>query len=549
MLSEFDVFSKLRRHWFAVTLFFIPLFIYFVGNLFFQLPEILQHILLTLSAVMGIHLLDRLYLVNDTEKTLNNLVNNIRTDITDQTQSLIHTSKSLQSMDQTGITRIYPNRSDAAPDIKKDIISQSNLKIRLMGISLNDFVQGMDDDLLNVWNILQEYVKGIRPIKDLEKGLDIRFMIIDPNCFGALLRSESESEKASALSQRLKKDVDAAAKDLLALQAAANPNKTGVNFECKMYRIPPIMFLSWTDSVCYVQQYHFWSKRVTKTPIPVLKYRNLPASASATTYPYHSEMEHHFDWIWENATISVNEYLNGADVGAVRGNNICGATNIYVDPDVGADRISYLLSKAEKKVSIQGVSLNSFFKQGILREALSLILENNRAEIEVLLLDPISKQAEFRSYREHLIVAPGQSFVDYLKTEEHKQSDLYHDTRRSIDNIKHMIDDIRRRKDKDWQPQLTVKLYGSSPSCFILRIDDNVLIEQYHYGKIAKHTRAILGKDMPLTEYCKTPHKLYVGQSNPLRRPFDLLVDHFDFVLSQSQPMEEWIAAQQDGCT
>ena len=476
------------------------------------------------------------------------MVNNIRTDITNQTQSLTHTSKSLESMHNSGIARIYPSRSDAAIDLKTDIIYQNNLKIRLMGISLNDFVQGMDQNLLKAWNTLQEYVKGTKPIKDQDKCLDIRFMIIDPNCFGAVLRSESESEKASALSQRLKKDVDAAAKDFFALEKAANANETGVKFECRLYRIPPIMFLSWTDSVCYVQQYHFWSKRDNQTPTPVLKFHNLPASASANTYPYHSEMEHHFDWIWANATISVNSYLNGVDVGPDRGNHMCGTTNIYVDPDVGANRINYLLSKAENKVSIQGISLNSFFKQGKLREALSLILENNRAEIEVLLLDPISEQAEYRSYREDLIVAPDQSFDEYLKSGEHKQSDLYHDTRRTLDNIQNMITNIRRKKDNDWQPKLKVKLYGSSPSCFILRIDDKVLVEQYHYGKIAMHTRAILGKDMPLIEYCKLPHKLYADQSDPLRRPFDLLIDHFDFVLSRSQPMEEWITAQQDGC-
>lgn len=543
MSLELNIFQKLKVHWFSVTLFFIPLFIYFFGNLYFYLPEILQHIMLTLSAVMGIHLLDRLYLVNDTEKTLNDLVSHIRNDINDQTQSLIHTSKSLESMDQSGIARIYPSRSEAAVDIKTDIISQENSKIRLMGVSLNDFVQGMDNNLLEAWNILQDYVKGKKSLKDRKDGLDIRFMIIDPNCFGAVLRSEAESEKASALSQRLKKDVDAAAKDLFALEQAVNSKETGVKFECKLYRLPPIMFLSWTDFVCYVQQYHFWSKRDNKTPTPVLKFRNLPASSS-TTYPYHSEMEHHFDWIWENAAISVNEYLNGADVGPVRGNNMCGARNIYIDPNVGANRIIYLLGKAEKKVSIQGISLNSFFKQGRLREAISSVLENNKVEIEVLLLDPNSKQAEYRSYREHLIIAPGLSFDNYLKSGEHERSDLYHDTRRTIENIKHMVDDISRRNGKNWQPKLTVKLYKSSPACFILIIDDNVLVEQYHYGKIAKHTRAILGKDMPLIEYYRMPHKLYKKQSDPLRRPFDLLVNHYDFVLSQSQPMEEWLAAQ-----
>lgn len=85
-------------------------------------------------------------------------------------------------------------------------------------------------------------------------------------------------------------------------------------------------------------------------------------------------------------------------------------------------------------------------------------------------------------------------------------------------------------------PKLTVGLYASAPACFVLRIDDRVLVEQYHYGKIVpEETPAILGKDMPLFEYWASTPELYKSKSDPLRMPFGLLVDHFEYALAQSR--------------
>jgi len=68
-----------------------------------------------------------------------------------------------------------------------------------------------------------------------------------------------------------------------------------------------------------------------------------------------------------------------------------------------------------------------------------------------------------------------------------------------------------------------------------------VLVEQYHYGKVAAaKTRATLGKDMPLVEYTQEPSRFYVNDSNPLRRPFDLLVDHLTYALSHARILVVW---------
>lgn len=521
-----------KNFWIGVT-FLIPLALAIINPLIIKLPEIYQHLFLTLTAIFGVHLLDRIFFIGDTEKALKNLVSNVQKDIGDQTGSLLSMSKSLEVMDHCGIAQLYQSRVDAAMDISSDIIDPSNTKIRIMGISLNDFVQGMDVTLVGAWKTIQQFVLGERQINDPSKGLDIRCLIIDPFCFGAVLRSESESEASSAIAKRLEQDVNAAARDLQKLSKAANYTHTKVKFECKMYRLPPILFLSWTDSGCYVQQYHFWSSRDNRTPIPVLKYRSLPTTS--ITYPYHKEMEHHFEWIWQNASVSLDEYIVGNSIGIDKGMQECGAINIFTNKDKGFDRIAYLLKKADQNVSIQGISLNSFFKVGQLRELLSGILADDKVNLEVLLLDPDSHQAKLRSYRERLFEAPDQSYDDYILN-DHFKSDLYHDTNRTMDYIKQMLSDLRRKKGAAWIPKIRVRKYDSAPACFILRVDGHILVEQYHYGKISTEMRSILGKDMPLVEYLDlTDQQSSLYTSDPFRQPFGLLVDHFRYAFGEAR--------------
>ena len=524
------------RHWRTFFLFLVPFCLYLYGLAAPHVPEFAQHILLTLTAVMGIHVLDRLFLIKDSEGAFQKLIEGVRLDIAQQTSSLLHTSKSLEAMERCGIVHIYPTRRDAAQDIGKDLGNASNTQIKIIGISLNDFVQGIDPVLADVWRTIQAYVRGQKRVQN--DKLDIKILIIDPTCFGAKLRSESECQAQSALAERLGTDVHAAAKELLDLQeeATRRGTSTGVSFECKLYRLPPMLFLSWVDSACYVQQYHFWSARDNRTPVPVFRFRRLVESHDV--YPYHSEMEHHFKWIWENASVPVRDYLALAVVGTDEGLNQCGAINIFTNPKMASSRIAGLLADARDKVSIQGVSLHSFFTPGKLFEAFCNLLERGQAEVEILLLDPESSQAKYRSYRERLFVSGEQTYQEYVALGRHESSDLYRDTYRTMENIKNAVDDIVRRNGRGWKPKIKVRLYSTSPAAFILRIDGRVFVEQYHYGKITREARAILGKDMPLFEYGQAPSSLYARESNDLRMPFGLLVNHLEYALDQGNDVD-----------
>jgi hypothetical protein len=160
MSKDSGVLLRFRRHWLSAVLFLIPLVLYLAGALLLHLSELYQHILLTITAVMGIHLLDRLFLIKDTEDALNSLVGDVRHDIAVQTESLLKTSRSLEAIDRCGIVQVYPTRVEAARDISTDITGPGNSRVRLMGISLNDFVQGMDQTLLEAWSTIQAFVRG-----------------------------------------------------------------------------------------------------------------------------------------------------------------------------------------------------------------------------------------------------------------------------------------------------------------------------------------------------------------------------------------------------
>ncbi len=71
----------------------------------------------------------------------------------------------------------------------------------------------------------------------------------------------------------------------------------------------------------------------------------------------------------------------------------------------------------------------------------------------------------------------------------------------------------------------------------MLRVDDTVLAEQYHYGKVVprgqREAPAILGKDMPLIEYRQTGSSLYDPIN--LRSPFELLNNHFEFTFANAE--------------
>jgi hypothetical protein len=107
-----------------------------------------------------------------------------------------------------------------------------------------------------------------------------------------------------------------------------------------------------------------------------------------------------------------------------------------------------------------------------------------------------------------------------------------------------MVRDIAEVKEANWKPKLKAGYYHSAPHCFLLRVDDSIFIEQYHYGKLRNEQiigrRVVLGKDLPLAEYIKEPSDLF---EQTRRTAFALLESHLDFIREQADLFEidEWL--------
>jgi hypothetical protein len=106
-------------------------------------------------------------------------------------------------------------------------------------------------------------------------------------------------------------------------------------------------------------------------------------------------MEYHFNWIWNNASTGIIDYIEGVSVGSEQAIKQCGIKNIFIDEDIARNRIIHLLEHSQRVVSIQGISLNSFmstdFRVDKLRESLAKILKDEIVDVEILLLDPESE--------------------------------------------------------------------------------------------------------------------------------------------------------------
>lgn len=401
-----------------------------------------------------------------------------------------------------------------------------------MGISLGDLVTRQDAQLYKVWDTITHYVKyGVDQNFPRGSHLNIRVLIIDPQCMGAQLRSWWESKEGPRPSSLLS-DVSLTARTLQQLKTMSVSHPTKVSLEVHIYRLPPQLFLISTDKVSYVEPYYFWKGNPPKD-MPLFK----------LTHIHNSQLQQgtndHFDLIWEKASIPLEQFLVESCVGLDKGMYESGAINVYNDTRKVRERILYLLNHAKERVYIQGISLNSTLgvsesQQDDLILAIKALVEH-RVEVKILLLDPESDQAKFRAFREWCLQERRSNitFEQYRKQPltDHKYDKLYWDTDRSIQRLAHLQQDLLDQNAK--LDTFGIKLYDAAPCCFMFMVDNTVLVEQYIYGTVTsdrpnKQSHSILGGEMPLVEYGSQLGDLY--EARPDKCVFEMMKDHFNFV-------------------
>ena len=458
----------------------------------------------------------------------------LKDEVLEQTEKMTKMAASLEALHQAGIARVYPNRQQAAGDIRKALCSANVDKIQLIGISLNDFLRDEQPALHSAWKTIEEYVKTGRPPTGV-KHMDIQILLINPNCKGAFLRADSESKEDAP--SRLFFEVDSAMRQINELRTKM-PGGSEVSLEVKLYENAPILYFVSTPSVTFIQQYHFRPTHSAGTDIPVFMFPRTVASDPAERGIVR-EFDHHFTWLWENGSVPLDDCKNAHCYGVDEGIRTAGIRNIYYDQPKSKRRIRYLLKDPNNQtIWLKGISLHAFFQTDDLQDA--LMQACTRADVKLLLIDPDGEQALFRSFREYRLEHP-EATLDTFQKQARIEQKLYRDTQESIAKIKRMLEDLSK---SGANHNLRAALFRSAPEAFVLITDEVALVEQYHYGKIAAmndkemavkyRPNRILGGDFPVLEYGKIRGLPIQDESDVSRRavmdPYRILRDHFTYV-------------------
>ena len=454
-------------------------------------------------------------------QTVNDQLDTIREEVLMQTSEIANQAVSFDALQAADVDRFYRSRDEASESIKDSLQQKGVSSIKLIGISLNDFMRDENTDLHDAWMVIRQYVEADRPPEGAE-SLDVKLLVIDPRSNGAHLRAKAEGTEG--LDSRLNSDVSDTMRDLYELEHRVcnnkNPNRK-VTFAARVYRSIPALFLVWTPDTAFVQPYHF-RPRHTRSRIPTIKYHN-----SGEPDCTHKELDFHFECMWNNASIRLDEHMNEHSIGvddAIRNANIM---NMFYNFEESRSRIVKLIENTKNILWIKGISLQSYFTHA--REDLFSVVANayeRGVDVRILLINPDSEQAIQRSFREYLLSHP-TSQLDRFDERARSNERLFRDT---IGSIRFIKLELRGRLVPG--TDLNVRLYNSSPECFTLLTDESVLVEQYHYGKIVDRTDEnrpglILGGDVPVTEYGKITARRDFERR---RDPYQLFKDSFNYV-------------------
>jgi len=427
-------------------------------------------------------------------------------EVNQQTATITKSAASLVALQDAGISKIYENRHAAAVDIRNRIEEEEET-IKIIGISLNDYVRDEQSDLNRAWEAIQKHLQS----DDLKfKKLKVQLLLIDPDCRGAIQRAGAEGQKQT-FSSRLRSDLEVSLNSFWKFVCRTNCS----GFELRVYNTAPMLHLVWTPSVSFVEQYYFRPRHGGSINIPVLQCHSV--TGQPETPCLHEELKFHFDWIWENASVSLSDWITQFKRSGDRAMNTVGIERIIYDSTIRRQRIKSLIGNQKNKTLwIKGITLHAFFEYGDLFDALCEACERD-TDIRVLLIDPACEQATVRSFREFLIHNPESPRADFDKSSQERQP-LFRDTNESIETIQDLL------HGKGDQASLKAKLFHSGPEAFMLLTDEAVLVEQYHFGKLDVG-KGILGGEIPLIEYQQmdTP-------SDPLNYPYGLFKNHFEFV-------------------
>lgn len=190
-----------------------------------------------------------------------------------------------------------------------------------------------------------------------------------------------------------------------------------------------------------------------------------------------------------------------------------------------ASRRAHVREGDIQTIRMMGVSLRQYFDNtGNLYSVAEPALSDDKIEYEVLLLDPLCAQAGLRSERE----SQTRDQEEYSDVTQHFRSSLFQDLQKTTSTLLRKMDKPNGVK---------ARFYRTSPSCFLIFINDSVFVETYHYGQSG--IGGLAGGKVPVLEFRKGTltydellghfqHVWFKARQNPLdQESAATIIDHF----------------------
>jgi hypothetical protein len=401
-------------------------------------------------------------------------------------------------MREIGMDAIFKGRGEDAFYKRIKPLFEKGKVINIYDISLRDFFYpGPNQKFRGLWKILKERVE------EKEKGLEIRMLIINPQCRGAINRknADPEDEKNKRVDEsQLYKDVSKTIEELMKLM----PNGPCGEIKLRLSNCDPLMFMIQTKEVSFVQQHLFGNVPQTTgdTPqnsngvVPIVEYKG--TAKDETTDSCHGALMSHFDYIWDNASTDIFEYRKFS-IGFDRAIIEAGIKNAYYrhkgknEDETCRDRmISLINDEKTNKIWIRGVSLGSFFYNAREEDECSIYnalkakcIASGTVELHVIVLDYKSDIAKERAWREY---DGGQKTFDEFcsrdvnedneRVGDYWRSSLYCENRDAIKAFYRLKYDFAKSN-----PKLEIRLFKGNPEGFFFITNESALVEQYHFGR------------------------------------------------------------------
>jgi hypothetical protein len=455
-----------------------------------------------------------------------------------------HYIHKLDALDRAGISEVYATRRDASPAMALSFGASHITEIRLLGVTLTEFVRAGDGP----WSVIEEYLTGDRSLPDGSTHLSVKVLVSDPEGVGVrLFAAPSPSGAGHPRVSTLQEDVRNVSARMRALQhilasrnapAARNGSADGeraqnvfdlsgpttlpVKLEFRFCRVTPHFFLISTNFTTYMQPYYLSQQASPNASMVVLQYGSQTAQ--------HHALTRHFDTLWVYSSADPTEVLDRASVGVEHGASESGLTEIFTSGTTARTRMVALLNSAKRRVWMQGLALIPILS-GNLEGAFEAAAHRAGVDIRILLLDPLSEACFRKSYVAHLKGhSSGQAtggWTEYVASgAAHRLSNIYNNIIRSRDwfnDLEHALP----------PGKMAVRL-AQSVEGFVLIVDDVILIEPYHYGgglrtHFPSQTPLQLAEDLPAFEF-HSPSSSLFPRSRDRSNPVEIFSRHFERV-------------------